>query len=249
MAFYMCRAHPTAEITPSESSDALSVGGGSLTPQFQPESLGPGLDNSSSPNTPRDTASDTASAVGLSLFRRSSLVGHVLSVVGDDFTAADLKALTKRVRQRTDSAMCQDDIDDIVQDILVDAVKAKQKTGIPVMAAAMTNAARARYYGRRVDKVKASHAEMATASVTPEDDAEAESAVELVSNADDFTEHAAVIDLISRLPEAERFAFVACGLNGMTLAESSSKTSASVSTTHERLSRSKKMLAAAWLAA
>ena len=142
----------------------------------------------------------------------------------DQVSTTDIERLRAVVRSKAGKIFNSCDVDDVTSQILIDSLAVSQRTGIPVMRLAHTNAGRSRYYSRPGEKLTRT---LATCFDEREDlQARGES---------DFTEVVAIRDLIDRLPEDLRRALVTVRIIDSTLAEASSILKLPISTLHRKV--------------
>lgn len=157
---------------------------------------------------------------------------------GHRIISVDIERLRAVVRSRAGRIFGSSDVDDITSQILIDSFTASQRTGIPVMKLAHTNARRSRYYARPGEELTRT---LATCFDGPEDSQ--------VPEESDFTEVVAIRDLIDRLPADLRDALIAVRITDGTLTEASSRLKLPISTLHRKVSLAADTLRAALAAA
>jgi DNA-directed RNA polymerase specialized sigma24 family protein len=163
----------------------------------------------------------------------------------------DIAGIGRAVARRSSSALCDADREDLVADILCDAVAASRRTGIPIAPLALKGVTRDRYFDAARRRRQQQLAELALGEPDDTDQhAPSSFGVEEILGASDLAgDELAVKDLLKRLPEESRIAFYMCAMCGETLADAAAHLRVSISTVYERVTRARHALQLAWFAA
>ncbi|WP_313539932.1 RNA polymerase sigma factor [Leifsonia aquatica] len=159
-----------------------------------------------------------------------------------DINATDLATLSSVVKKRANRLLSPEDIEDVVSDILLDAVVASRKSGTPVVKLAFVYAKFPRYYSRAADGLMR---DLSQREPTSQNDDESPVDIQAIG---DFTEHVAVKDLVARLADEDRDVLVA-SVEGYVVNEIATAYEHSRSTTHRQLTRARQSVMGLWLAA
>jgi DNA-directed RNA polymerase specialized sigma24 family protein len=168
----------------------------------------------------------------------------------DEISNDDLTRLYRTVAKRCPTRMQPYDIEDLVQDMLLDAVKASKKTGIPIVPLAFANAKRMRYYKRASSSVLPLR-DFTEKYVGPVAETVASRAqwldVDDMPDVWDMSMALDLDDLVNRLPYHQAAAFQIHVIEDRTLEETSRRLGFSVSTIHEHVKAAREAVTASYL--
>lgn len=162
---------------------------------------------------------------------------------------ADLARLDQSVASRCASHLNRYDREDVTGDLLLEAVAAAVRLGspmrdgrleaAPVLALAVRASRRPRYYARASRRAALRLEEQTPRSHDAEGDEPDYRGLDSVPAPGDLQEGHAVLDLVGRLPAAEKQALWLCAVQGCTVREASRALGIPESTFHDRLLRAR----------
>jgi DNA-directed RNA polymerase specialized sigma24 family protein len=172
------------------------------------------------------------------------------------FTERDLHSIQSSVGRRSPGILNFHDREDLVGDILVDAVAASNRAGLPLAPLAGLGATRPRYYERAGRQAAARQAQLIIDTGQPDDGRDADERedrrqrqVHAIDRSTSIENMHQLQDLIDQLPADQRAAFIACDVDHYTLEEVSAATGDPTSTIHDRLMKARAAFRTSCLAA
>lgn len=174
----------------------------------------------------------------------------------DDFNTEDYKRLSAYAWKVANGRLSVDDFEDAFMAILIDSLTASARLGAPLIALAVKNAARTRYYSvpeMRAERSAQDHHLGYPDTATGQDMDAVDIDDRLVHESRwlakaDFVREIELRDMIARLPIDQQRAFALCGEMGLTLQQGSELAGQSVPTMQRNLARARATLQA-WVLA
>ena len=153
---------------------------------------------------------------------------------------AKLRSTVKRRSSRVLSAQDVEDVEDVVQQILLDAHIAATKSTFPLAQHAFVMATRPRYYQRPRD------AALAAAAMRRFDETDENGAPRFEASVADVIVKREVRDIVGRIDPVLRRILLVCDCLGLTVEEASTRLGVPKSTVHRRLMAARTQFRAAW---
>lgn len=158
-------------------------------------------------------------------------------------SADQIATLHSIVKKRSSSVLNEQDVEDIVQQILLDAHVAASKSDLPLAQHAFMIATRPRYYQRPRD------AALAAATMRRFDETDDDGVPRFEVPVGDTILEKEVRDIVGRIEPQLRRVLLACDHSGLTVDEAGKRLGLPKSTVHRRLQEARTTIRTAWIQA